>query len=81
MNIAAHQKKKNEKMDKRKAGEQRRQTDFIEAACYPFVVVQGEIVCVRGVPRLTGTLGKTNSHFNPTQTGLGLHHHVEAAVD
>ena len=29
-----------------------------------------KMVCVRGVPGVTGTLGKTNSHFNPTQTGL-----------
>ena len=39
------------------------------------------MVCVRGVPRVTGTLGKANSHFNPIQTGRGPHHHVEAAVD
>ena len=30
-----------------------------------------KMVCVRGVPGVTGSLGKTNSHFNPTQTGLG----------
>ena len=30
-----------------------------------------KMVCVRGVPGVTGTLGKANSHFNPTQTGLG----------
>ena len=40
-----------------------------------------KMVCVRGVPGVTGTLGKTNSHFNPTQMGRGPHHHVEAAVD
>ena len=40
-----------------------------------------KMVCVRGVPRVTGTLGKANSHFDPTQTGRGPHHHVEAAVD
>ena len=40
-----------------------------------------KMVCAREVPWITGTLGKTNSHFNPTQTGLGPHHHVEAAVD
>ena len=38
-------------------------------------------VCVRGVPKVTGTLEKTNNHFDPTQTGLGSHHHVEVAVD
>ena len=39
------------------------------------------MVGVRGVPGVTGTFGKANSHFDPIQTGLGLHHHVEAAVD
>ena len=63
----------------------RRPADFKEAACYPSAVVQGaarrKMVCVRGVPGVTGTLGKANSHFNPTQTGRGPHYHVEAAVD
>ena len=39
-----------------------------------------KMVCVSGVPRVTGTLGKANSRFDPTQTGRGLHHHVETAV-
>ena len=30
-----------------------------------------KMVCERGVPGVTGILGKANSHFNPTQTGLG----------
>ena len=76
MNIAAHQEKeKNEKTGKRKAGEERRQDDFKDAACYPSAVVQGAArqkngLCER-VPGVTGTLGKTNSHFDPTQTRLG----------
>ena len=42
MNIAAYQEKeKNEKTSKKKAGEERRQADFKEAACYPSAVVQG----------------------------------------
>ena len=86
MNVATHQEKeKNEKTVKRKAGVKRRQANFKEAACYPSAVVQGlhgkKMVCVWGVPRVTGTLRKTNSHFDPTQTGRELHHHVEAAVD
>ena len=86
MNVAVYQEKeKIEKQGKRKAGVERRQTNFKEAACYPSVVVQGaarrKMVCVRGVPGVTGTLGKANSHFDPTQTGRGSHHHVEAAVD
>ena len=41
MNVATHQeKKKNEKTGKRKAGVERRQADFKEAAFYPSVVVQ-----------------------------------------
>ena len=40
MNVAAHQ-EKNEQMSKRKAGEERRQANFKEAACYPSAVVQG----------------------------------------
>ena len=76
MNVAAHQEnEKNEKTGKRKTGEERRQIDFKEAACYPSAVVQGaarqKMVCVRGVPGVTGTLGKANSYFNPIQTGLG----------
>ena len=42
MNVATHQeKKKNEKTDKRKAGEERRLANFKEIACYPSAVVQG----------------------------------------
>ena len=29
-----------------------------------------KMVCVRKVPWATGTLGKANSHFYPSQTGL-----------
>ena len=76
MNVAAHQDmEKNEKTGKRKAGKERRQADFKEAACYSSAVVQGlhgeKMVCVRGVPGATGTLRKANSHFNPIQTELG----------
>ena len=44
-----------------------------------------KMVCVRGVPGVTGTLGKkrltANSYLNPTQLGLGPRHHVETAAD
>ena len=43
MNVASHQEKEKEKTGKRKAGKQRRQADFKEAACYPSVVVQGAV--------------------------------------
>ena len=78
MNVAAHQeKKKNEetKTGKRKADKRRQATNFEEAACCPNLVVQGaageKMVCARGVLRVTGTLGKANSHFDPIQTGSG----------
>ena len=41
MNVAAHQKEKNEKTGKRKAGEKRRQAELKKAACYSSAVVQG----------------------------------------
>ena len=41
MNVAAHQEKeKNDKTGKRKAGVERRQANFKEAACYPSAGVQ-----------------------------------------
>ena len=41
MNVAAHQEKeKDEKTGKRKEGEERKQANFKEAACYPSAVVQ-----------------------------------------
>ena len=83
MNVATHQEKeKDEKAFKRKAGEDR---PILKIACYPTAVVQGaarqQMVYVRGVAGVTGTLGKANSHFDPTQTSRGPHHHVEAALD
>ena len=86
MNVAAHQEKeKSEKTGKRKAGEERRQADFEEAACYSSAVVQRaarrKIICVRGVPGVTGTLGKANNHLTQPKRGWGPHYHVEAAVD
>ena len=90
MNVAVHQElEKNEetKMSKRKTGERRRHvTDFNEAVCCPSAVIQGaaqqKMVCARGVPRVTGSLGKANSHFDVTQMGSGTApHHVEVAVD
>ena len=75
MNVTAHQEKKNEetKTNMKKAGEGKRQaTDFREAVCCPSAVVQGatrQKNGLRGVPGVPGTLGKANSHFDPTQTG------------
>ena len=75
MNVVAHQEKeKNEKTDKRKKGEERKQANFKEAACYPSAVVQGtarrkNALC-EGSARGNCTLGKANSYFNPTQMGM-----------
>ena len=73
MNVVAHQEEKNEKTGKRRAGEDRKQADKRLRATLLrlFSGLHSEkMVCVSGVPGVTGTLGKTNSHFNPTQTGL-----------
>ena len=87
MNVATHQEKeKNEKTVKRKAGVKRRRP-ILKTLCAAFLRsfrgLHGEkMICVRRVRRVTGTLGKTNSHFDlTTQTGRGPHYHVEAAVD
>ena len=86
MNVAAHQEKeKNKKTGNRKAGEERRQANLKRLPATLLRSFRGlhvkKMVCVRRVPGVTGTLGKTNSHFDPIQTGRGPHHHVEAAVD
>ena len=84
MNVATHQEKeKNEKTVNGKAGEDRPILKWLRATLLrSFRGLHGKkMVCVRGVPWVTGTLGKANSHFDPTQTGRGPHHHVEAVVD
>ena len=52
-----------------------RQADFKELPATLlrwFRGLHGEkMVCVRGVPGVTGTPGKANRHFYLTQTGLG----------
>ena len=72
MNIATHQ-EKDEKTFKRKAGEDRPILKRLRATLLrSFRGLHGEkMVCVRGVPGVTGTLGKTNSNFDPNQTGSG----------
>ena len=84
MNVATHQEKeKNKKPDKKKAGEDRPILKRLRATLLrSFRGLHGEkMVCVRGVPGVTETIGKANTHFDPTQTGRGPHHHLEAAVD
>ena len=73
MNVAAHQ-EKNEKTGKRKAGgEDRPILKMLRATLLRLFrgLHDEKMVCVRGMPGVTGTLGKSNSHFNPTQTELG----------
>ena len=76
MNVATRQENMKTKTVKRKARKKRRQaTNFKEAGCCPSAVVQGKngekMICVIGVPGVTGTLGKANGHFDPTQTRSG----------
>ena len=72
MNVAAHQEKK---AGKRKAEEEKGRP-ISKKRCAAFLQSfrgqHGEkMVRVRGVSGVTGTLGKTNNHFDPTQTGSG----------
>ena len=84
MNVAAHQ-EKNEKMGKRKAGEEKRQADFKEAVCYPSAVVQGAARRKNGFceesARVTGTSGRPTSILIQPKWGCGSHHHVEAVIN
>ena len=81
MNVIAHQeKKKNEetKTSMKKAEEGRRQaTNFREAMCCTSAVVQGaawQKMVRGGVPEVTGSLGKVNSHFDQTGSGTAPPH-------
>ena len=72
MKAAAHQEKeKNKKAGKRKAEEEIKQrTDFKQAACCPSAVVQGAaMVCVRGVPGITGLSGKPTAILTQPKRG------------
>ena len=64
------------KTSKRRTEEEKKRkqaTDFEGAACCPSAVVQGGSIAKkqRGAPGVTGTFGKANNHFDPTQTGSG----------
>ena len=64
---------KDEKTGKRKAEEGRSILKRLRATLLrSFRRLHGKkMVCVRGVPGVTGTLRKANNHFNSSQTGLG----------
>ena len=64
-------------MDKRGAGEEKSNRSILErlraALLWSFKGQHDKkIVCMRGVPGVIGTLGKANSHLDPTQTELGI---------
>ena len=61
------------KAGKRREEENRRLvTDFKEAVCCPSAVVQGAAQQkMKGSAGVTGILEKSNSHFDPAQTGSG----------
>ena len=69
MNVAAHQEKEKNEKEKR---ENRPILKRLRATLLrSFRGLHGKkMLCVRGVPGVE-TLGKTNSHFDPTQTGFG----------
>ena len=84
---AHQEKQKNEKTGKTEAGEERRQAKQRQekredrrptvkklhaALLRSFREQHGvKMVCARGVPGVIGTLGRANSHFEPTQMGPG----------
>ena len=75
MNVAAHQEK--EKNEKRARERQEKIEDRPIFMRLPATLLRSfrglhgeKMVCVRAVLRVTETLGKANSDFNPTQTGL-----------
>ena len=74
MNVAAHQ-EKNEKTGKRKAGEERRQGDFKEAACCLSAVAQGaarekNVLCEESV-RGNWDPREGQQPFRPSPNGIG----------
>ena len=87
MNVAAHQKKEDENkitVKKEAEKENRPAINFEETECCPSAVVQRAARrkndWTRKVPGVTGTLGNTNSYFDPKR-GRRLLHDVETAVD
>ena len=83
MNVTAHQEK--EKNEETKTDRRKEKTGdrFLKSCVLLLCGRLGGSTAKKssGVPGVTGTLGKANSHFDPTERGRRLHHHVEAAVD
>ena len=58
-----------ERQDKRRRNSRPILVGLIAALLQSFKGQHGEkMICVRGVPRVAGTLKRTNSHFDFTQT-------------
>ena len=86
MNVAAHEEKeKIERTGKRKEGEERKQADFKEAACYPSAVVQGAARRKNGLcgesARGNWPSGRPTAILTQPKQDWGPHHHVEEAID
>ena len=75
MNVTAHQEKEENQQTKTgKRKEKVKTGDRFKRSCVlPFCGRSGGSIAkkLRGVPGVAETLGKSNSHFDPTQTGSG----------
>ena len=75
MSVTAYQEKeKNEETKKGRRKEKEKTGDqFCKSCVLPYCGRSGRSIAKkwRGVPGVSGTLGKANSHFDPTQTGSG----------
>ena len=73
MNVTVHEEK--EKNEETRMGKRREKTGnrFSRSCVLHFCGHSGGSTAKNEwrVPGVTGTLGKANSHFDPTQTGLG----------
>ena len=78
MSVAGHQEKKTGKREDKQLILKRLRATLLRSFKG---AARQKIVCVRGVPGVTGTVRKANSRFDLTQTGWRPHHHVEAAID
>ena len=86
MNVAAYQEKeKNDKTGKRKAGEEKNESILKRLRAILLRLFRGlhgkKMLCVRGVPGVTGTLGRPTTVLTQPKWGWGPHHLVKAAVE
>ena len=71
MNVTAHQEKEETKKQEKRKRENRR--PILKMLCVALLrsFRRQHSEKMKGSARVTGTVGKTNSHFDPTQTGSG----------